>query len=201
MTYPEYLLPVSRYRIIDFDCTNISLRYLIRHTETKEIADKNGNLKSELVATDDKYNHLRDFSTNLLGVFQLTDVKWKWTRDTLCLEPWNPSTDGILPSEIDVSEDVMRGVFYLSIEKCHGTRFKTESEVDGESEVIAKVLHTPIRSNFWHCSIRWFCDGQDSEKWNKGRLRRMKSIIRSFIVETADLEEPIYQAVDPEAYT
>lgn len=201
MTYPEYLLPQPHYRIIDFDCTNINLRYLVRHTETQEITDKNGNLKSELVATDDRYNHLRDFSTNLLGVFQLVDVKWKWAKDTLCLELWNPSIDCVLPSEMDVSEDVMRGAFYLPIEKCHGTKFKTESEINGESEVMAQVLHTPIRSNFWHCSIRWFCDGQDSVEWNKGRLRRMKSIIRSFIVETADLEEPIYQAIDPEAYT
>jgi hypothetical protein len=200
MTYPDYLLPKHYYRIINFDAVNVELRYLVRHTETKDITDKSGTLKSDLVSTDERYNHLRDFSTNLLGTFQIADIKWKWNRNSSCLELWQEGTDAIKPTIDDAEEDSQRGVFYLSIAKCHGVQFKTESEEEGENEVTSKVLHTPIKANFWHCSIRWFCGNQDSTEWNKGRLRRMKSTIRSFIVENAEINEPMYQAIDPQGY-
>ncbi len=201
MSYPERLIPREEFCIIDFDRANTRTKYLIRHTDIVDISNKEGKLKGELVSTDDNYNHLRDFSTNLLGVFQLEDIQWVWAKGTPCLGTWHPGEEGIFPSNKDVVLGAGRGCFYLSIFVFHHKRFFTLSEQEGESEVECKLLHTPLMSNFWHCSLRWYCDGEDSESWNKGRMRRMKAHIRDFILEKAQLEEPIYQAIDPFHYT
>lgn len=141
MLYPERLVPQPFFKLIDFNQANTSLGYLIRFTDTRNILDDQDYLREELISTHESYNHLRDFSTYLLGIFTIEDIQWVWEKDT------------------------------------------------------------PLRANFWHCSLRWYCNEQGSEEWNKGRMRRMKKYIRDFIVENALIEEPLYQSVDPSHYT
>lgn len=200
MSYPKHLIPQERFRIIDFDLINTRTRYVIRHTESTDTKTKEGTLRGDLISTDDNYNHLRDFSTNLLGIYHPVDIQWLWTKGTPCLNPWNHGDEGLLPSNTDVALGTERGYFFLSVFDCHNARFLTISEQSGESEIVCKVLHTPLRANFWHCSLRWYCDGEGSEAWNKGRMRRMKTTIRNIILEKAILEEPLYQSVDPRHY-
>ena len=202
MSYPERLIPQPNYQIIDFDQINTTSRYLVRHTDVKDLKDDAGDLRLELISTHELYQHLRDFSTNLLGVFELEDIKWAWLKNTPCLGKWIPGSLGMIPTESDVDErSEERGCFFLSVSECHHAKLYTDSSMEGEMEVECKVLHTPVLANFWHCSLRWYCNGEDSESWNKGRMRRVKADLRSFIFDRVQLEEPIFQAVDPIYYS
>jgi len=199
MEYPTYLLPQKNYKIIDFDNVNLGLRYLVRHTENTDLKDLSGKLKAELVAIQS--DHLRDYSTNLLGIFQLKDLRWQWLKGTECTTIWNPGVLPLYPTEKDVqlvAED--RGYFFLKIAKFHGINFPTKVEHEGEHEVACRVVHTPLKSNFWHCSLRWLCNGEESLHWNKGRINRMKAHIRSYISQKAEFTEPVHQAIDPATY-
>jgi hypothetical protein len=198
MEYPLHLLPKNNYKTIDFDSIDRKHRFLIRRTDGEPIAN-HGFLKDEVIALFS--DHLRDYSTNLLGEFQLEDLQWRLLRGTDCLLPWSPGMSAVIPNSGQaVLHEESGSHFFLDISKIHQFEFRPDDEFDSE-EVICKVLHTPIRSNFWHCSLRWFCNDEDSEHWKKSRLNRLKSHIRSFIRNKAELEEPIYQAIDPVHYT
>lgn len=200
MEYPAHLLPQKNYKIINFDKADLGLRYLVRHIENTDIQDSDGRLRAELVAIQS--DHLKDYSTNLFGTFKLTDLQWQFGRDTPCTLLWNPGDEAYNPNEQEVILITQqRGCFFLSISTFHQASFATKVEREGEQQVTCKVIHTPIKSNFWHCSLRWFCNEQGSDEWNKGRMNRMKAYIRSFISQKAELTEPVYQAIDPLNYT
>ncbi len=202
MLYPERLVPQPFFKFIDFNQANTHLSYLVRFTDTRNILDDLGYLREELISTHESHNHLRDFSTYLLGIFTPDDIQWVWKKDTPCLQEWAIGEEGLVPASDEVSKAaVERGCFYLSVFECNGASFSTKNEQEGESEFVCKVLHTPLRANFWHCSLRWYCNEQGSEEWNKGRMRRMKNYIRDFIVENALIKKPLYQSIDPISYT
>lgn len=71
MEYPLQLLPKDDYKIIDFDSVDKNHNFLIRRTGGNPIAN-HGFLKDELIALIS--DHLRDYSTNLLGEFKLADL-------------------------------------------------------------------------------------------------------------------------------
>ncbi len=69
---------------------------------------------------------------------------------------------------------------------------------------MCKVIHTPINANFWHCSVRWFCDDKDSSEMTKGERRRVLSTAKTFLIEHAYLDLPkhdIVQGIDFERIT
>ena len=200
MEYPSHLLAQKNYKLIDFDKANLGFRYLVRHTDVTDIIGVDGHLKGELVAIQS--DHLRDYSTNLLGIFQLSDLQWQFKNGAPCASLWNQGDDAHSPNDQEVTLiTAQRGYFFLNISTFHQIMFSTNVELDGEQLISCRVVHTPVKSNFWHCSLRWFCNEQDSKLWNKGRMNRMKAYIRSFISQKAELTEPVYQAIDPIYYT
>ncbi|MCF0071808.1 hypothetical protein LZD49_15120 [Dyadobacter sp. CY261] len=200
MVYPERLLPQRHFNIIDFNSTNTSLRYLVRHTDATDISDGEGLLRPEVVSTDESYNHLRDFSTNLLGVFEVEDIHVTIRNNEEYFALWDIGSEPLIPVDEHCEIVEQRACIFLPIADCHLVSFKAINQIEGEAEIFCKVLHTPTRSNFWHCSLRWYYNEEGSESWNKGRMRRMKANMRSFICERAEITEPIYQSIDESAY-
>ena len=199
MTYPGSLLPKASYRLIDFDATQSQSYFLIRHTTSTDVIDDNRQLKAESVSF--QTDHLRDYSINLLGEFQPDDVNWQWLCDTNCTNEWLPG-DGEVQKPvvgIDVEKVEGRGRFFLQIVACHNARFVIETPI-GKQEAIGLVRHTPTRGNFWHCSLRWLSNGQDSLNLTKSQRRHILSAARNFIIQNALLTEPMYQAIPPSAY-
>ena len=200
MEYPAHLLPLKNYKIIDFDKANLGFGYLVRHTDDTDIRDAYGHLKGELIAIQS--DHLRDYSTNLLGIFQLSDLQWQFKRETPCTLLWYPGDEAHRPTEQEVTLITQkRGCFFLNIATFNQARFSTKVEQEGEQQIACKIIHSPVKSNFWHCSLRWLCNDQGSHEWNKGKMNRMKAYIRSFISQKAELNEPVYQAIDPVTYS
>lgn len=78
MDYPPSLLPQSNYKLIDCDLEDFCL---IRHSHLPqdELLDSMGDLKNEVIASGAE-KLLPDYSTSLLGVFELDNIKIKVTN-------------------------------------------------------------------------------------------------------------------------
>lgn len=191
MSYPNRLLPQPNYIKIS-NCTELLNCFLIRHTSSKEVIDIVTNkLKQELVVL--QTDHLRDYSNNLLGIFELDDIYWSIQANEnkeRLIASWENGVEVTVPAvPFDFSVDYSRGYFFLEISKCHEKVVPFE---DATSTVVKCILiHTPINSNFWHFSLRWLCDGVDSTKLeNKTKRRRFLAAARIFIIEKATFEVP-----------
>ena len=63
------------------------------------------------------------------------------------------------------------------------------------------LLHTPINANYWHFSLRWFCDGEDVLGWTEKKRRRILTAAKTFIIERAFFEEPFFEQLASDIYT
>jgi hypothetical protein len=203
MLYPERLLPQSNYKQIDFSLVVSRSYYIVRHTKSERITDEEGRLnEADVVLQTD---HLRDYSTNLLGQFQPADTGWNWLKGTVCTDLWQSGEPGFIPvlgTDVEWIEE--RGQFFLAIYMFHNVVLPVDG---GEGNITCRVIHTPTRSNFWHCSLRWWLDDnqEDVAQWGDDkaaikRRRRILSTARTFIITNAILTEPPYQSIPPEAY-
>ena len=201
MQYPHHLLPQPHYKIILYEPW-LNPFYLLRHTHDKELHDpETGLLKLDYIVL--QTDHLRDLSTNLLGTFTPDDCYWSIKKESFQAyfgARWKAGEDVNIPSEEDAEYHGQRGAFYLKIEDCAGHRVKSEGQ--DEITVICDVLHTPIRCNFWHFSLRWKDkEGAYFDDLTPKRIKRFfKSWVRKFIQDNAILETPDYVSVPVERY-
>ena len=204
MEYPKRLLPQPNYKHIKFNDKHHNC-FILRHTETQHITDEFGKLRSDcLVAQTD---HLRDYSTNLLPNFTVEDVKIRILKSEYFeyfTRLWNGNKFEKIPQHtIDFDLVENRGQFFLRIGDIHDVVFNNFDE-HFPSKSMCKVIHTPINANFWHCSVRWFCNEKDSSEMTKSERRRVLSTAKTFLIENAYLDLPKYdtiQSVDFEIIT
>jgi len=178
-------LPLQHYRIIK-NIDPLKDRYLIHFTDTKDNRDEDGDLKVECVVRE-VTEHLKDYSNNLIGVFQVDDIYWELTRvpkRDYYLSPW---VEGELVDTPQVPDEAIRnedrGYFFLNIGRLHNTVVKFEN-ADIESTVCT-VIHTPTKSNFWHFSIRWTFNGVEIDRWTNSIKRLMKAHAKTFVIRNA----------------
>ena len=138
--------------------------FLVRGTDSKNLKDEHGKLKSEFVAK--QTSHIRDYSTNLLGK--------------------------TIPSDLI---DVIKCEWYFFL------KLDDFNQVQIRHDIESKVIHTPLEDNFWHCSIRWYLEGKDSEsdELSKSQKRGVWEFARSYIITMAIFEEPFFEEI-PESY-
>lgn len=176
--YPSHLIPSSRYKKID-DSVLASYRglVLLRHTPTADIIDEDtGLVKRELVGfTSD---HLKDLSTNLIGVFRIEDAfctikdEYKDTYYASCIIN-DKIADGLIPGEGEWYYDESKGWFCINIDRLLNTRWTRNDE----EHYTFKVVHTPTKCNFWHVSVR-VVDDNGTELDNLGLPKSAKNKIR-----------------------
>ncbi len=201
MDYPNRLLPVATHHKILFTSAHNGC-WLVRHTSDDDIWDEFGGLKDEAVTI--QTDHLRDYSTNVLGEYQPNDVYFHILKVSpvhgVLMAEWNEGNAVDSPEwPQDFGYDDGRGYYFLNVGKFQGVEFVAYSDSTGVKPV-CKVLHTPINANFWHCSLRWFYDGIDTIEWEKKRRRRILETAKSYIKEQAKRTEPIYEAVASSDY-
>ncbi len=198
--YPRVLLPLKHFKKI-VDIGKIRNGYLIHYTDTKDNRDANKKLKTECITR--RTDHLRDYSNNLLGVFETSNIYIYINpkiKNGYFTQSWKVGTkvdSPTFPDEYNYKEE--RGYFYLEISKMHNSTFKYTDD----SNTLAKcvVLHTPTNSNFWHISLRWFCNDQDVINWNEKQRRRILTAAKTLIKENAKFDEPFYSEWDQSIYS
>jgi hypothetical protein len=207
MQYPARLLPQPNFKKIQ----NIQVLHnfhLIHFTDTKNNRDEiDGKVRLDAIVrfTD----HLRDFSNNLLGTFEVDDIYLELIKGEFSPYfngSWEPGTsiDRIPKAGKDFQVNLERGFFFLAISDCHDHEVKYSDGSDVNP--ICRVLHTPTNANFWHMSLRWFHNDQDiSELEEKQRqrsaVRRVLLAAKAFIQEKATFDIPTYQSVETFIYS
>lgn len=151
--YPEYLLPKAYYHIIQAKhfAENEDL-VLIRHIESSEVKYMEGTSILHPDCIKFQSDHLRDLSTNLLGIFTYTDIFYgiqKESRDELCAL-WNEGSNvrKILPEEF--FKDEGRQAYFIPV----AITLKYLSDEVQSHKWHFGLFHTPTNCNFWHVSIR-----------------------------------------------
>jgi hypothetical protein len=206
MQYPVHILPQPNFKRI-LDIKVLHNYHLIHFTESKDNKDSDNKVRLESIVR--VTNHLRDYSNNLLGTFEIEDIYLELTKGEF-KDYFN--ADWIQGSKLDrtpqFDKDFVinkeRGFFFLSINECNDYEV---NYTDGSNvKPICKVLHTPTNSNFWHISLRWFHNGQDiseldEKQVRKGEIRRVLMAAKTFIQEKGKFEIPAYQSVDVSIYT
>lgn len=203
MTYPEHLLPKNNYKFINPHQLHAEA-HLIRHTNDSDFWDyDSGNIYASYIIA--QTNHLRDYSTNLLGIFKEEDCLISFckpiTKDFLDL--WSAGDIINIPLfPEDFEKDDTRGLFYLKISDFSGKQF---NYLTGQGEIrtaVCHVLHTPVKSNFWHFSLRWHDEKGDliTDQKAKGDRKRVLTAAKSLIQEFAKLESPAQIEINEDLY-
>ena len=95
--------------------------------------------------------------------------------------------------DFDIVEN--RGVIFLRIGALNNVVLNNFDD-SLPSKPVCKVIHTPINVNFWHCSLRWFCNDKDSTEMSKSERRRVLSAAKTFLIEHAYFDLPEHDAVE-----
>lgn len=201
MTYPGRLLPQPHFKKITWH-ESLRHQFLIHYTDTNDLVDPVTNkLKPSLVVK--RTDHLRDYSNNLLGVFVTDDIFWSIQQSDekeYFIAEWEVG-ETVIPPEVpsECKKDENRGYFFLSVNNCQEAIIPYQD--DTSTETICMLLHTPTNSNFWHFSLRWFCDGLDIIDWkDNGKKRRILTAAKAFIIEKAFFEEPFFEELPSSLY-
>jgi RecA-family ATPase len=203
MNYPAKLLPQSDYKKIEWS-NDLCPLFLLRYTPTQDLLDDTDKLKEEYIAK--QTDHLRDLSTNLLGEFSIEDNKIEVIekgKDFFCV--WNEGEDAsepIYPVDFVINEN--RGCFYWNIGEVILLEFSHTDNIDNNDyQLNFKVLHTPVKCNFWHFSIRVFSGNHKEvstltvrDKLKKALWRKAKEQLR----ECAIIKSPKFDALDSKHY-
>lgn len=168
MAYPTVLIPRPDFRYIDLPAHAAEHHLLRKHQlAAEELFDPiTGRVvKEEYIEQFSK--NVKDVSTSLLGTFRPEHYDYllinlsEARRDYLVFDAWPPGetvAEPPVPAEVDVRSPAT--LYHVPFAKVHDLDFTFDYR--GESfDAKLRVLHTPCRSNFWHCSIRVFDDKEE----------------------------------------
>jgi hypothetical protein len=201
MHYPAKLLPQSNYKKIEWS-DDLHPLFLLRHTPTRDLLDDTGKLKEEYITK--QTDHLRDLSTNILGEFSIEDNKIEViNKDFFC--EWNEGDDANEPvykEDFVINGD--RGCFYWNIEKIISLKLSHTDHIDNSYYPLNfNILHTPVKCNFRHFSIRVFSENQKEvstltvrDSLKKALWRKAKEQLR----ECAITITPVFNKLDSKHY-
>lgn len=204
MSYPDRLLPQADYKKITW-ANDLCPLFLIRYTPTQDLLDETKKLKEEHIAKQADY--LRDLSTNLLGEFLVEDnkieVKRGMEKDFFC--EWTEGESASIPVyslDFFINED--RGCFYWNIGEIIWLEFAHTDHIENRDyHLNFRVLHTPVKCNFWHFSVRVF-SGNSCEvstlavrnSLKKALWRKAKAQLREYAI----VKTPEFSKLDSKRY-
>lgn len=197
-TYPMRLLPQQHYTKIGWD-DSIAELYLVHFTTSKDLIDPTTRkLRASLVVK--QTDHMRDYSNSLLGIFKVEDVYWavqKCPSKDYFLKEWTPGKEVICPSvPSEFKKDDSRGYFFLKVGNCHNETIEFGEDI----KPVCVFLHTPVNSNFWHISLRWYLGGKDSGDLQGSKRRLVLSSAKSFVIEKAEFIVPDHSSIESRLY-
>lgn len=197
MPYPEVLLPSKLFKKISCD---LSGYLVIRRTDSEDIINPStGTLRDEAVVKDDI--HLIDYSTNLVGCFEVEHLKYDIVgpRKNELTRYWDFSSE-VIPPEEGTDFDVLfeYGYFTLPIEEFHDFRFPFKKGDNRDYQAVLLVVHKPTNCNYWHFEVRWHDfdkEGNPKEikknakaKWQLALASTLKSMIKIHFERTIPVE-------------
>ena len=204
-TYPSKILPSTAYKLIEGD---IKEYHLVRFTSTKDsnkLMDLDTGFLEPRHVCSPRENMI-DLSTNLLGIFTLSHLDIELTKEgkeeyMIYCDPDETVTIPIYGTHYLLNSD--RGFWVLLIGHIHNTEVKYKISAE-DYVATCEVIHTPMKWNYWHFSIRWRLDDgywntldpRGKKKWS----RRLANDARSHIRKFAKIEISEYPEIDQNLY-
>jgi hypothetical protein len=191
MAYPTHLLPQSNYKKIDWR-NELRQFFLVRSAPTRDFLDENtGQVRALYVCHQSE--HLKDFSTNLFGIYTEHDSAVKIVKNensAYFLDNWKQGVSVSVPEDADFEILADFGYFFYKIDTLQD--FPIAFSIQ-KSDYLANcyVCHTPTNSNFWHFSARWKKGADDIELvLSVSQRKHLLGLVRSFLIENAILALP-----------
>lgn len=203
MNYPIDILPHSNYKLIECDLSNLTLvRSFKSINDESDIDPGTGNINLKLVAHPTE--NIKDYSTSLLGIFELTHLKITLTSHGKEIYNYYCQPNEMVDPPIfqkHYSIDDERKFFCIKISEIINLVIPYTFM---EQEMIAKcfICHSPMRWNYWHFSIRWLLENGEwlHESPKKGWTKKVASTSRAILVHFIDLNTPNYYVIDRDQY-
>ncbi|MCH7396504.1 hypothetical protein MM236_00830 [Belliella sp. DSM 107340] len=207
--YPTEILPCSKFKRISCD---LSPYYLIRYTSEKEnlVNADTGKLKVETICSPRE--HIEDLSTSLLGSYTYKHIQIELT--TLGKESYakycSPDfeVDPVPIFETHFTLDSERGFWKVLIGKIENQI--ADFSMGNNFELFraqCKILHTPMRWNYWHFSVRWFLIEKGmylyeihDERERKRFKKKLANEARALIAQYARVEKCNYPILPTDKY-
>lgn len=203
MDYPPDLLPGPDHKKIEWSEDLCSL-FLLRHVPTRDFLGEDGLVRDDCISR--QTDHLRDLSTILLGKFHEEDSRIEIiNKEGDFLHAWNDGDLVCCPVHgIDFILKEERCWFYWNIGKVVSLKFShVDNMANFEYILRFKILHTPVRCNFWHFSIQVFCQDDHEISTLPVRNNLKKAIWRTAkerLRSCAVLESPVFNCLNPVHY-
>jgi hypothetical protein len=201
MNYPEHLIPSPIFKRIE---TNLDGYFISRTFPSKNSLHGTDYLIDEAVLLEDPLE-LFDYSTNLIGHFQLDDNYLQLIGDhkTYFRAYWDFIEEVQTPKYlVDFEVDNNKGIFFLNISQLHQKiviPFNIKGSLQSD-HATANVIHTPTRSNFWHFSIIWKKDSGEIIRKSDARWKYLLTTsMKSFLMELMITDHPNYKPL-PKAH-
>lgn len=200
--YPLVLLPKPGYKKITCSLGNY---YLVRHTDTNNIQElinaETGLLKVEAICTPRE--HIDDLSTSLLGVYNFEHLPIELSYQGKCDYAHYCNPDDVVATPIFETHFTLndnRGCWTVLIRDIENAvaDFTMGANRD-KFKAECRVLHTPMKWNYWHFSVRWYLLEREvylyelQDEKEKGKIKKkLGNEARALIAQYAKVEQPSY---------
>jgi hypothetical protein len=191
MPFPEHLLPLPDFCVIEWR-QDLCEYYLLRATPSSDFVDQEtGCVRVRFILDEGQSRDiLKDYSTNLVGIFMPEDAAIEWTKNekkAYFTSAWNSGETIELPTPEDFIIRADFGYFFYPINVLHHFPQPISiPKVLPETQAMCYVCHTPTKGNFWHFSVRWKIGQDDIEAiLSKNERKNLLSLVRVFLTEHA----------------
>jgi hypothetical protein len=195
MEYPKEILPHSEYKTIDCELTGKSLLRLTNTNKIEEIIDQEtGKISIQQICSPKE--RIDDFSLSLFGVYNTDHINLEFTKEGKQKYMHYCAPDELVEIpifEVDFYNNAEKLCWFAEVTRFHNIEFQFTM---GEDPFTATciVVHTPMKWNYWHFSLRWLTDAgplenmEDSQR--KKVARRIGHSVRTLISQFATLNLP-----------
>jgi hypothetical protein len=203
MKYPTEILPCPDYKLIECDLSNLTLvRSFMSIENEQDIDSSTGNINIKLIAHPTE--NINDYSTNLLGIFELSHLKIALTASGKELYScYCRPNEEIEPPifQLHYSIDDERKYFTIKISDIINLKIPYKYN-EQEMKASCIICHSPMRWNYWHFSLRWLLQNGEwlHEVPKKGWTRKIASTSRAILVHLISLQFPNYYVIENSQY-
>ena len=157
MKYPVRLLPRKNYRKVRLEDLSDQTS-LVRSALTFEVEDDFGFLRTDAIVS--RANDCADMSCNHNGMCEIKDLHIYIKDSKERNERWDEASDSKISDDEWLFKDPKPPLFINQIKKIHNKKYPDIKRPVGNKiesiSIICKVIHDPMKYNFWHFEIRYF---------------------------------------------
>jgi len=195
--YPNEILPQQGYKLFTCDINNYSL---IRFSNTSIIVNELDEIEITSIITPKI--RTQDLSTSLYGVFYEHYYKIEWTTAGKEKYMHYCKSDEAVDIPVQDEDYIINNkkfFWYLPVQNIHNKEVTFKNRDLVETKAICQVIHTPMKWNYWHFSVRWKIDKLfwmdldhgGKEKWSNRLAKSARGFLKYYVTIKAPDKEDV----------